>query len=171
MITILRKHGIWLSIIFLFAADQFSKWFVAGHVRLGEIPFSFRGFGITYKTNKGFALHVFEQYPLTIKISMALKILLIPVVLFAYHFYLRRYRASVWIRTSFVLLISGMLGNLCDQIFLGYVRDFILWPGPGTPNLADVFIDAGALCLFLEFIRNPGMRMKSRLRSKRVGDE
>jgi hypothetical protein len=56
---------------------------------------------------------------------------------------------------AFVFIISATCGNVCDQIFLGYVRDFILWPGPGTPNLADIFIFIGLICLIAEIVRNP----------------
>ncbi len=168
---ILRKQGILLFILFLFAVDQLSKWFVSGYVQPGEFLFLCRGFGITYKINRGVVFHIFEKYPLTMVVSMAFKILLLPVFLLAYRLYKNRYRPRVRIHVSFVFLISGMLGNLCDQLFLGYVRDFILWPGPGTPNFADVYTDAAVLCLVLESVRNPRRHMNPLLRSERRRDE
>lgn len=48
---------------------------------------------------------------------------------------------------SFVLMISGILSNLLDRIFIGHVRDFIdirIWP---SFNFADSMIVIGAILL------------------------
>jgi len=50
-----------------------------------------------------------------------------------------------------VLLSSGVIGNLIDRIFLGYVRDFInlgFWP---SFNLADSYNTIGTALLIIYF--------------------
>jgi len=50
-------------------------------------------------------------------------------------------------KLEFSFLIGGILGNLIDRIFFGFVRDFIdlrIWP---VFNIADSFIVIGALLL------------------------
>lgn len=56
-------------------------------------------------------------------------------------------------RTAVALLISGILGNLVDRLFRGYVVDFLSfdlkimqWP---AFNVADAAICIAAVCLFL----------------------
>lgn len=44
---------------------------------------------------------------------------------------------------------------------MGSVRDFILWPGPGVPNLADLYIDAALALLLVELFGNPQIDKKS----------
>ena len=54
-------------------------------------------------------------------------------------------------RFAFILLISGILGNLIDRIFLGYVRDFVdlkFWP---VFNLADSYTTIGIAILLFYF--------------------
>lgn len=59
-----KLNSCYLSFLILlfFSVDQLTKYLVASNVPLESVLFSFWGFGITYKINKGFALHVFEQY-------------------------------------------------------------------------------------------------------------
>ena len=47
---------------------------------------------------------------------------------------------------SFILIISGILGNFIDRLFLGYVRDFISFKifNP-VFNIADSFIVIGVI--------------------------
>ena len=50
-----------------------------------------------------------------------------------------------------VLLFSGVIGNLIDRIFYGYVRDFIdlgFWP---SFNLADSYNSVGVILLIVYF--------------------
>ncbi len=46
-------------------------------------------------------------------------------------------------------MIVTAIGNLTDSIIFGCVWDFIMWPGPGTPNLADIFGDIGLVCFII----------------------
>ncbi|MCL6615351.1 MAG: signal peptidase II, partial [Firmicutes bacterium] len=37
------------------------------------------------------------------------------------------------------LIVAGTIGNLLDQLMLGYVRDFLKLRWIGTVNLADIY--------------------------------
>ncbi|MFW6163952.1 MAG: signal peptidase II [Planctomycetota bacterium] len=54
------------------------------------------------------------------------------------------------------LVTAGALGNLCDRLFLGYVRDFIYIEAINYPafNLADACICVAAVLLFIEILRD-----------------
>lgn len=58
---------------------------------------------------------------------------------------------------SFILIISGSLGNLIDRIRVGYVIDFISFIlfGIGMPifNVADIFITFGILIYIYKLVK------------------
>lgn len=60
---------------------------------------------------------------------------------------LPRAKAPFWINLSFVLIMSGAIGNLLDRVFRGYVVDFIEVTFIDYPvfNIADIFIVTGAI--------------------------
>jgi signal peptidase II len=56
-------------------------------------------------------------------------------------------------RAGFLLIITGLIGNLIDRIFYGYVVDFInfkVWP---VFNLADSMITIGAILTLIFWIK------------------
>ena len=53
-----------------------------------------------------------------------------------------------------ILLFSGIIGNLIDRLFFGYVRDFIdlgFWP---VFNLADTYTSIGTIILIISFVKD-----------------
>jgi signal peptidase II len=50
-------------------------------------------------------------------------------------------------------ILGGLLGNLYDRVFYGYVIDFIHMKSFFVFNLADVFITLGGFFLFLKLIK------------------
>ncbi|MBN2012493.1 signal peptidase II [candidate division KSB1 bacterium] len=163
-----KSHNlnILVLIIVLFTLDQLTKYLAAKYVPLNYVAWSIKGFGITYRENRGLVLHLLNQYSWIILASAILKILLVPTVTFMWRFYTRIYRNSRLITMAYVLMMAALFGNSFDQFAFGYVRDFILWPGPGVPNLADLFADASLICMILEFIRNPQVNNKEFFRLK-----
>lgn len=63
------------------------------------------------------------------------------------------------------LLFSGIVGNLIDRIFLGYVRDFFwfkFWPNFGIFNIADIALVTGcAMLIFYILFDNIIFKKKS----------
>ncbi|HOJ93308.1 MAG TPA: signal peptidase II [Dictyoglomaceae bacterium] len=50
-------------------------------------------------------------------------------------------------------ILGGLLGNLYDRVFYGYVIDFIYIKNFYVFNLADVFITVGGVMVFLKLIK------------------
>ncbi len=71
-------------------------------------------------------------------------ILLSLIVISIIIFYYKKYKE---LRLYLILILSGVIGNLIDRIFFGYVRDFInlkIWP---VFNLADSYSVTGVILL------------------------
>ena len=109
-----------LSIISLVVLDQATKCLVRAHFALHESRPVIRGFfSLTYVQNRGAAWGILAGW------RMAL-VALAAVMLFV----LARYREKIFGsraigRVSFVLLVAGIIGNVIDRVWLGYVVDFL----------------------------------------------
>lgn len=53
------------------------------------------------------------------------------------------------------LIVSGVVGNLIDRVFLGSVRDFLAFPGNTVANVADLALAAGLLGAVAALIVGP----------------
>lgn len=84
-------------------------------------------------------------------------------------FYKKDFGANGWYRAGFVLLLSGILGNLIDRIAFGYVRDFIRLEFINFPifNIADIALTCGCICIIV-FILFFAMRDKKDEQSARI---
>ena len=109
-----------LSIISLVSLDQVSKWLVRTHFALHESHPVIRGFfSLTYVRNRGAAWGILSGWRIIL-------VALAAVMLFV----LARYRTRIFGtraigRVSFVLLVAGIIGNVIDRVWLGYVVDFL----------------------------------------------
>ena len=110
-------------IIFLVVLDQISKILISSYLSLGEslnlLPF----LNFTLIHNSGIAFSFFDDGG---NISRGLLVVAVSGIL-AYLLFLM-YKITSKNRLelmSFILIISGGLGNLVDRVFLGYVVDFV----------------------------------------------
>ena len=110
-------------IIFLVVLDQISKILISSYLSLGEslnlLPF----LNFTLIHNSGIAFSFFDNGG---NISRWLLVVAVSGIL-AYLLFLM-YKITSKNRLelmSFILIISGGLGNLVDRVFLGYVVDFV----------------------------------------------
>ncbi len=79
------------------------------------------------------------------------------IVAFIALFYVFKYYKEVkkerfYIHLAAGFLLGGILGNLIDRVFLGYVRDFLdfgFWP---TFNFADTFSTIAAILLIVHIL-------------------
>ena len=71
---------------------------------------------------------------------------------------LRPYRLGLWAKLSLLAILGGMLGNLADRMFLGYVVDMIDFEFMrfAVFNVADMFISLGAVFLCASLLFRPG---------------
>jgi signal peptidase II len=151
----LSKGHSYLFIILLVVIDQVTK-YIAQKIE-GEIVLGW-GFGIKYVVNRGLLLGLLSQNRYASLIGLVLDAIGALLVCVIYHYYIHNYNHTFIVKLSFVFLVSGIVGNGIDGVFFGYVRDFIVWPGPGIPNFADVFGSIGIILALIEIMRSFGMK-------------
>jgi len=102
-----------LIIIILILLDQITKYFLSTTI------------------NYGAAFGILQGYT-----TLLILISLVVLIICLYYYFTYKEKN---VKLALTFLISGIIGNLIDRIFLGYVRDFIdlrIWP---VFNLADSF--------------------------------
>ncbi len=148
------KRKILLVLLFSLVFDQIIKYvfetFVSG---FNLIP----GFlSFIYVKNTGVAFSMLSNQRVMIIIISIL--LLIVLGVFLKRDYLSLKKDSTLTDITYGFLFGGILGNLIDRIFRGYVVDYVSINilGFGLPifNLADVLITVGVILLFIITIRN-----------------
>ena len=57
--------------------------------------------------------------------------------------------ANIWYKLGFTCILGGIIGNMIDRVFLGYVRDFISLDFINFPvfNIADIALTVGCVCI------------------------
>ena len=156
------KKIIILFIILLI--DQVTKFLVAMNDTFISVINNF--FYIDYTSNTGAAFSILSGH----NIILILISLVMCVVL--YHF-MYSYKEGTLTNLAFGMLFGGILGNLADRLFIGYVRDFISFKFGNyyfpTFNIADIGITVGVLLLFIVTIKEELSKRgnKSRRPSKR----
>ena len=132
-----------LLIVFI---DRITKYFARLKLMEKTIAIIPNCFDLTYLENQGAAFGIFRNK----------RILLIgatsAVVAFMLYYLLKNRGMSKWMKLSFILIISGAIGNLIDRISKGYVIDFFHfyigrmfdWP---VFNVADICVVCGTILL------------------------
>lgn len=137
---------IWLIFsVILTAADQFTKFLVAGSMKVGETAFSLGLFDITYVKNEGAAFSILSG-----RMSL-LSIISVAFCVFAVIYWIKKKPSHPLLCASVTLLFSGALANAIDRVFRGFVVDFIHTTFINFPvfNIADIAITVGAGLLIL----------------------
>ena len=100
--------------------------------------------------NEGAAWGIFSSYPILIIITTIVAL----IIIYRYMFSLKKNKRNI---LAFGLLFGGIVGNLLDRIFYGYVRDFISLNifGYSFPvfNIADIGITIGIILLIIAIIK------------------
>ena len=131
-------------------------YFVQSKLEIGETAFMLKGgFGITYVINDGSGSGFLLAWKGIRPLVIVALVLVLFFVCFGYRFYVHKFRESRYIKLALIFMVGAGIGNLIDHAILGYVRDFLAWPGPGTPNFADIFASLGVSLLLFELIKNP----------------
>jgi len=144
---LMKKFKFIFIIVIAFILDQVSKILVMNNLKInGSIDVIKNFFRITYSHNDGAAFGMFGGKTIFI---VVVSILVLAYLLFEL-FYHKKRNLLVDISTS--LIVGGLLGNLFDRLYFGYVRDFLDFKifnyDFAIFNLADTFIVVGAV-LFL----------------------
>ncbi len=134
--------------------DQLSKYFITIKMDLYQsINIIAPYIKITYIYNKGAAWGILNNQLYIIS--------LIGILILRYiikYLYKIKEQLTIPLIIAFSFLLGGLVGNLIDRLFLGYVIDFIdiLIFNYNYPvfNLADCFIVIGTILIIIIFIRS-----------------
>ncbi len=136
------KKAYLFGIISLFTVilDQLSKWIV-----FSIKPSIVWGFlGIVYSENTGAGFGILQEQTLWLGIIS----LLAAIAILAYY---KRIPKDKKVQVLFALLLSGIIGNMIDRLFRGFVIDFFKigsWP---LFNIADAAITISVIGLLIYF--------------------
>lgn len=140
-----------LMIVVLILIDQLTK---IGAVRVlkdgSDIAIWNNVFHLHYIENTGAAFGMLGGRQLFLIIVT----LIIMIVMCWYYRKLPYTFWGKWARVSFVMIISGAIGNLIDRAFLGYVRDFLYFKLIDFPvfNVADILVVVGVGVLLVAIL-------------------
>lgn len=133
-----------LSIIILIIIDQVSKILISKYIiEYKNIVLIPNFLNITYIKNFGAAFGILE--------GKRIFFIILTVLALAYLSYeLYKNRDKKYYLISLILVISGIIGNFIDRLFLGYVRDFISFKifNP-VFNIADSLIVIGVIIFII----------------------
>jgi signal peptidase II len=108
----------WGVILLLFIADQASKWAVVHHIGFQEaVPVIPGLFNLTHVYNTGAAFSMMHDSNRFFAI--------LSLAVFALLIVLRRHFSGRLMQWGWVLILSGILGNVTDRLLLGHVVDFL----------------------------------------------
>jgi signal peptidase II len=127
-------------------ADQLTKRLVVEELGLGQQIELVGPFSLHHVRNTGIAFGLFAN---STAIVAALTAVAVVAMLW---FFAHSGRRHPLLPVSLGLLLGGSLSNFVDRVRLGYVTDFLdldYWP---AFNLADTFIVAGVVLLFVSFV-------------------
>ena len=132
-------------IIILLFLDQLIKYLIVKNMYIGQEITIIRNFlNITYVTNNGAAFNILSGN------TIFLIALAIIVILYIIKNIKNLEKKE---RIIYEILISGILGNLIDRIFRGYVIDYIAFKIFGIEmaifNLADTYIVCSCILLLI----------------------
>lgn len=143
-----------LTVSGLYLLDQVTKWWTVKHVVLGEhLPVIPGRFDWVHFSNTGAAFGVMQNQNLFFVGLSLVALVGLWVATRCRIFPGKRNQAAIW------FLVSGILGNLTDRLWHGYVVDFLLFDlgfAPANPwpafNVADSCICVSvALLLWASF--------------------
>lgn len=137
-----------LSVVLLIVIDQITKVLISSYItNYKEIILIPKFLSFTYVKNYGAAFGMLE--------GKRVFFIILTVVALTYLIYeLIKNKDKKYYLISFILIISGIVGNFIDRVFFGYVRDFISFRiFDPVFNMADSFIVVGAVIfIFYELV-------------------
>ena len=153
-----------ICLFIVFFVDQILKYIIS--INNTSIAIIDNFFYIDYSSNTGAAFSILSGHNiLLIVVSLILCVVL-------YHF-MYSFKDNKYNSIAFGILFGGILGNLADRLFVGYVRDFISFKIGSyffpTFNIADMAIIIGVVLIGISSIKEELSKRgnKSRGRKKR----
>lgn len=160
------NRKIFLISVLVFCFDQVTKLIVDTIYTLNNsvsIIGSF--FSITYSNNSGAAWGIFHN-----KVPILVVVSLISLVLIYSQIY--TFKTNKRNNIAFGLITGGIIGNLIDRLFLGYVRDFFDFHifNYDFPifNIADMCMVIGVILLFIAIFKGEDVSETYRRRNRQT---
>lgn len=145
--------------------DQITKSILGNLIKLGTTKQIIKNFFyITTVHNDGAAWGIFSNQSIIIIIGTIISFFIIYKFIYGFK---KNTRNNI----AFGLILGGLAGNLCDRLFLGYVRDFLdfiifKYDFP-VFNIADVAIVTGVILLIIAIIKGEDVNENNSKRSER----
>lgn len=144
----MKKFKFILIIILAFVLDQVSKLIIMNNFRLNESVTVIKNFfRLTYSHNDGAAFGMFGGKTVFI---VLISFIVLGYLLFELFYHKKR---NLLVDVSMSFIVGGLLGNLFDRLWFGYVRDFLDFKVFNYDfaifNLADTFIVVGAFIFLI----------------------
>ena len=140
-----------LFVTILVIIDQYVKNLVVSNIELGkQIPLIDNFFSLTHVRNYGAGFSILQNERVFLIVLSCVAIIVLSYLL------IKAKKNDTLSIISYILIISGALGNLIDRVRLGYVVDFLDFKifGYDYPvfNVADSFITVGCFVLIIMVI-------------------
>ncbi len=144
----MKKFKFILIIILAFVLDQVSKLIIMNNFRLNESVTVIKNFfRLTYSHNDGAAFGMLGGKTVFI---VLISFFVLGYLLFELFYHKKR---NLLVDVSMSFIVGGLLGNLFDRLWFGYVRDFLDFKVFNYDfaifNLADTFIVVGAFIFLI----------------------
>ena len=144
-VIVMKKKIVLLSLIPFFI-DQIFKLMITLYIKdsIDIIPNVLR---LTYVTNTGAAWNILDNHLIVISLISIFSIIFLLS-------YMGKFKLNKRNKLAFILLYGGIISNLFDRIFHGYVIDYIDF-NINFPifNLADSFIVIGIILLIIAILK------------------
>ena len=166
------KYRFWmlLPVPFLVALDQVFKYWAAAKLKGSQAAVLWDGvFELLYVENRGAAFSMLQNARwFFVALTSVVLLFLLLVVLSG------RYRRSKLLNVSFVLVLSGGIGNLIDRIINGYVIDYLYFKWIDFPvfNFADCCLVVGAVLMlaFFFFVYEDASKLTQKVKKETEND-
>ena len=147
----MNKKVLILTIISIFI-DQLIKYIIKSFMILGESIVIFDFFKLTYVHNYGAAFSILSGN------RYLLIIITIIAMFFIYKFLIKNQKLTNLESALYGFLYGGIIGNLIDRVFLGYVIDYLDFKILGYDfaifNFADILIVVSIILLVITVFKD-----------------
>lgn len=128
-----KKVKLILIICLLVLVDQITKLIFVNQTKFNLLV---DWFYLESHKNLGSAFSLFSNISYYNYFVILLSIILVVYLLYKFEIF----KENKYYLTIYILLISGIIGNLLDRVFFGYVRDFIGIKYFSIFNFADIYL-------------------------------